>query len=508
MSMRLLTVVLCWMLASVAVAAPRVAIESGTVVGEAESGIAVFKGIPYARPPVGDLRWGPPVQTVGWTAPRDATKFGSSCLQPQRQDRATNFGATAEDCLYLNVWTPAVGGSAPVMVWIHGGAFRVGSAAAPFYDGAAFARSGVVFVSLNYRLGRFGFFAHPALGKVQGNFALMDQVAALAWIKRNIAAFGGDPSQITVFGESAGGASVLYLLASPATEGLFARAIIQSGGGHQISRAIDVTRGGRQSLRAESLAWAAQQKIAADGDAAALRALPAATVLGSNQITGGIGAVAPVLDGKLVPDDPGVRLMNGAFNRVPVLVGANSYEASVLSAFGTSSEAVVAGAGLDPNVIAAAYGKLEPKTLANALFGDSAFVAGARHIARSVAAVGSPAWLYHFDYVLQRRRGKVPGAGHGSEIPFVFESLGQLPMARLLVSDPDEDMSKALHRRWVNFAKAGDPNVEGLPQWPRYKVDTDYALVIGSMEQKAMAGFRKAQLDLMDARWAASRPQR
>ncbi len=504
--MRLLTAVVCWMLASVAVGAPRVATESGVVVGDTDSRIAVFKGMPYARPPVGDLRWAAPVQPVAWSEPRDATKFGTSCPQPQRRDRATNFGPTAEDCLYLNVWTPDVRGSAPVMVWIHGGAFRVGSAAAPFYDGAAFARSGVVFVSLNYRLGRFGFFAHPALGEVQGNFALMDQIAALMWIKRNIAAFGGDPAQVTVFGESAGGASVLYLLASPATHALFARAIVQSGGGHQISRAIDVARGGRQSLRDEGIAWAAQQNVATDGDAAALRALPADTVLGGNRIAGGIGAVAPVIDGNLVPDDPGVRLLNGAFNRVPVLVGANSHEASVLAAFGTSSEAVVAAAGLDPNAIAAAYGTLEPKALANALFGDSAFVAGARHVARSFARVELPAWLYHFDYVLERRRGKIPGAGHGSEIPFVFETLGQLPMARLLVSEPDEAMSKALHRRWVNFAKAGDPNGKGLPSWPRYEVDTDYTLVIGAAEQKATAGFRRAQLDLMDARWAVSRP--
>ncbi|NJN53013.1 MAG: carboxylesterase family protein, partial [Gammaproteobacteria bacterium] len=165
-----------------------------------------------------------------WATPRDASEFGASCPQPVRQDRRMGVGATAEDCLFVNVWTPDVKGRLPVLVWIHGGAFRVGASSAPFYDGVPFAKDGVVMVSLNYRLGRFGFFAHPSLDAPQGNFGLMDQIAALRWVKRNIAAFGGDPDQVTVFGESAGGASVLYLLTSPATEGLFHRAIIQSGG--------------------------------------------------------------------------------------------------------------------------------------------------------------------------------------------------------------------------------------------------------------------------------------
>jgi para-nitrobenzyl esterase len=469
--------------------------EAGPVQGASDGGVVVFRGISYAVPPVGALRWRSPAPVASWTSPRDATSFGARCPQPGRANQRTNL-PTSEDCLTLNVWTPSIAGEAPVMVWIHGGAFRVGSSSQPLYDGTAFARDGIVLVSLNYRLGRLGFFAHPALDDKTANYGLADQIAALEWVQRNIRAFGGDPARVTVFGESAGGASVLHLLASPPARGLFRGAIIQSGGGHQLDRYTDRARGARPSLAAEGEAWA--KRVGADS-AEALRALPLTTIVG-DRIEGGIGAVGPVIDGRIVTDDPGVLLAKGALNHVPVLVGANSFEASVLAAFGTDASTLVANVPLDAAAVASAYGSLGGTALDNALFGDAAFVAPSRHVARSVARAGEPAYLYYFDYVLERRRDKVPGAGHGSEIPFVFETLAQLPMVNALLTSRDRAMAQTLHRYWVNFAMSGDPNGKGLPRWPRLTPDDEQTLVI-SRTIEAVKDFRAATLDLHQRRW-------
>ncbi|MCB1693249.1 MAG: carboxylesterase family protein, partial [Pseudomonadales bacterium] len=224
-------------------ATPVVTIDTGKVAGESGSGINVYKGIPYAAPPTGNLRWAPPAPAGRRGETLDATEFGPACPQPARPDRGRDFGPQSEDCLTLNVWAPENAANAPVMVWIHGGAFRIGNGGAPFYDGRHFADKGIVFVSINYRLGYLGFFAHPALTAQAGdaplaNYGLMDQVAALKWVQHNIAAFGGDPAQVTIFGESAGASSVLFLMASPEARGLFARAISESGGGFQRPRYV------------------------------------------------------------------------------------------------------------------------------------------------------------------------------------------------------------------------------------------------------------------------------
>jgi para-nitrobenzyl esterase len=473
--------------------------QAGPVAGSANGDAIAFKGIPYAAPPVGALRWRAPAPVSAWTTPRTAGAFGPSCLQPQRQDRPTPVGATDEDCLYLNVWTPTVDGRAPVLVWLHGGAFRVGSGSLPFYDGTAFARRGVVLVTLNYRLGRFGFFAHPALGDDGGNLGLLDQIAALEWVRDNVAAFGGDPARVTVFGESAGGASALHLLVAPAAKGLFQGAVLQSGGGFQIDRRLDATRGARQSLLDEGVAWS---KTAGAADAAALRALPAEQVLGGTRVDGGLASVGPVIDGRLVSDDPGVLLARGSFNRVPVLVGANSHEASVLAAFGTDSAEIVANAAPDAAAVAAVYADVDEARRNDMLFGDAAFVAPARHVARSVARAGERAYLYHFDYVLARRRGAVPGASHGADIPFVFGTLAVLPFARALVQAEDERIADTMQRYWVNFASAGDPNGKGLPRWPSVTAKETPTLVVGERID-AVRDFRGAQLDFHQARWEA-----
>ncbi|MEQ8859866.1 MAG: carboxylesterase family protein [Pseudomonadales bacterium] len=471
-------------------AGPVVALEAGAVAGTVDGGVAVFRGIPYVAAPVGNRRWRAPQPIDSWSGVRDARSFAPACPQPARQDRDSGIDRTAEDCLYLNVWAPAGASGAPVMVWIHGGAFRIGAGSLPFYDGTSFARNGVVLVTFNYRLGRFGFFAHPALEE-SGNFGLMDQAAALRWVKDNVAAFGGDPGNVTVFGESAGGASVLYLLTSPKTAGLFDKAIIESGGGLQVTGHLSQRRGLRPSLTGQGLAWQGRQV-----SAAALRALPVAEVLGDGPIRG-IGSTGPVIDGDWVVADPGARLARGEFHRVPVLVGSNSHEASVLAAFGTDAERAVAASGVD----VVALRRLYPgDDWAAAAWGDAAFVAGARYTARAVAQAGEDAYLYHFDYVLARRRDKVPGAGHGSEIPFVFNTLDALPFSRMLVADADRAMARRLHSHWLSFARGGDPagRVEGY--WPAYAVDKDTLLYIGESVEPRI-GFRRQQLDFHEARW-------
>lgn len=467
----------------------QVRIAQGVLAGTAADGVLSFKGIPYAAPVVGENRWRPPQPAAPWEGNRAAAAFGPACPQPQRRDRRTGIGRTSEDCLSLNVWAPAGAKDAPVMVWIHGGAFRIGASSQRGYDGASFARRGVVLVTVNYRLGRLGIFAHPALAE-SGNFSLMDQVAALEWVQANVAAFGGNPGNVTIFGESAGGASVLHLLTADGTGGLFHRAILQSGGGHQLNGHLSRQRLGKPSLLDQGI------RFAGSLDAAGLRAMPLGKVIDEGTLGGGVGSVAPVIDGHLVTRDPGLKLAAGAFQHVPVLVGANSFEASVLAAFGTTPEQAVAAAKVDPDRYAALY----PDGDASAAWGDAAFVAGARHVARSVANRNLPAYLYHFDYVPEVRRGKVPGAAHGADVLYVFDALDAVPVVSRFLTDEDRAFAARVQSYWVNFARNGDPNGEGLPHWPRYDASTDELLFLGE-EIGVRRHFRAPQLDFHQARW-------
>lgn len=495
--------------------------DAGLVAGTQNGEIRVFKGIPFASPPVGDMRWMPPQPAAKWSGVLKAEKYGPMCMQVPRADRTGGLNEISEDCLSINLWTPAKSnnGKLPVMVWIYGGAFIQGSASFPFYDGAALARQGVVLVTFNYRVGEFGFFAHPALSKqnpkgLLANYGLMDQIAALKWVKQNISAFGGDPTNVTIFGESAGGSSVNYLMLSPEAKGLFHKAISESGGGMQAPRHISERRGNQPSQQEIGEAIAAD--LGADKAAdpiAELRKIPAKDFMDKlaaarrvRNESRAIGGSAPVIDGRIVTDEPGALFEQGRQHAVPYLVGANSYEASLMTTFGITTDAVFGLLGKDADKAQEVYkSELERSRDYGAamMWADSAFVAPARFLAGLVKKAGQPAWLYHFSYVTEAQRGRLPGAGHGADVLYVFNSF-KLPAYAAIASEADRKMADTVGSYWVQFAKTGNPNGIGRPEWPAYDRSTDRLLELGT-EIKVRESFRKPQLDFHEERYQTRR---
>lgn len=487
-----------------ALAAPTVSTRYGKVIGEAHDGVHIFKGIPYAAPPVGERRWAPPAPPASWKEPLEAARFGDACPQPKRPDRARDFGPQSEDCLTLNIWAPASAHNAPVMLWIHGGAFRVGKGGTPFYDGARFARQGIVLVSINYRLGYFGFFAHPALtaqdgDDALGNYGIMDQIAALEWVRDNIAAFGGSADRVTIFGESAGGSSVLHLLTIEKARGLFQQAIVQSGGGIQRPRYLSRDLPGTPSLEHIGTDVAAQLGLAdSKTPIAALRNIPADEfVRKANAFAVGSIGFGPVIDGKLITRPLFAAFRNGDVAKVPLMIGANSNEASVLNAFGVDAGAMFDRLGPYADAAREVY---RPEAgddvdyMADLVFGDVSFVAPARAIAGIQSRIADT-WLYHLDFVRERARGKVKGANHGADVILVFNSLDAVPMSRLVFTGRDREVARQMNRYWANFGLTGNPNGDGLPEWPRYDPELDDLLLIDNDGIGVRQHYRKAQLD-------------
>jgi len=486
----LLAVLLGLAMAVPAIAAPTVRTTLGELRGSSSDGIDVWRGIPFAAPPVGALRWRPPQPAAAWKGIRDATRSGPICPQDERP--GSKGAAQSEDCLTLNVYAPAKRAAAglPVMVWIHGGSFRWGAGSLPAYDGSAYARQGVVLVTLNYRLDRLGRFGHPALTRAQAdeplaNYGLMDQIAALHWVRDNIAAFGGDPQRVTIFGFSAGGVSVNGLMAAPSARGLFQRAIAQSGGiSMDAGQRLREPAGRFKALEQDGLEFAASLGIADDDQAPArLRALSVAQILAYPQKD---SSMNPVVDGKLIPDDIGLIFREGHQNPVPYLAGANSWEGSLIRPFKLPMAAILLG--VKPERAREVYGDLPDEALKETFFGDSLFLAPAWMLAADMAAARAPAWLYYYSYVDDADRGRVPGAAHGAEVSHLFRQPLR-PGAQL--SDHDLAVSEPLRRYWLQFARAGDPNAPGLPEWPAFTRAKPATMEFGERPQLHQSLFPK-----------------
>lgn len=430
---------------------PVVHTADGPVRGRTEAGVSAFKGIPFAAPPVGPLRWRAPQPVAPWNAVRDASRYAADCMQlPFPSDAAPLGTAPAEDCLYANVWRPAGAATAlPVMVWIYGGGFVNGGSSPPTYSGAALARQGIMVVSFNYRLGRFGTFAHPRLtggdSAREVDFGLLDQLAALRWVRRTIARFGGDPDNVTIVGESAGGRSVHAMLTAPAARGLFRRAVIQSGG------TASSDGSSRATAQAAGVAFAGRKGIARDDPQAAakLRALaPDAIVDGLNLATMGETRdyTGPVPDGTTFVDSL-VAYRTGKFATVPVMIGATSDD--------------IGGA-------------------------DGPMIAGARTLADLLSRRGAPVYHYRFDYVAgSARTATTRGAGHATDIPFFFDT-ADIKYGAQTTAD-DRTAARVMSRYLVNFVKNGDPNGGGAPAWRRYTA-ADRQMLTLTPSAKAMAG--------------------
>ncbi len=508
------------LLPSAAMAAgPQIALPQGTVEGISQYAVDSFKGIPYAAPPVGALRWRAPQAPASWQGVRVADRFAPDCMQvPVSWDDAPSTVKPAEDCLYLNVWRPAAaaaGQKLPVMVWIHGGGFVNGGTSPDIYDGSAFAKDGVILVSINYRLGRFGFFAFPELSRADadhgllGDYAFMDQIGALKWVQANIAAFGGDPANVTIFGESAGGASVHALLTAPDAKGLFARAIIQSGGGRSLLPPRDIRTDRADAPSAETLGvnFARKNGIAgSDAKAlAALRALPADAVAGelSMATSGKQQDIYPgtIADGRLVRETPDKAYAAGRHAHVPVMVGANTADISNVNV--ASKDDLFQRFGPLAAQARAAYDPNGDKPLAQTQFEvgmDGLMSEPARLTARTLAAQGVTTYEYRFGYTASAKRASSPfGAPHASELPFVFAKVAQ----RYGVDATPDDYAEArlIHAYWVNFARTGNPNGPGLETWPAYTAAGDAVLTF-TPDVKAVGAADpwKARLDVTEAR--------
>jgi para-nitrobenzyl esterase len=431
---------------------------TGRIAGVLNGDVAVFRGIPYARPPVGALRWQPPQRLARWKGTLQAKQFGNICMQvPNSSDAGVGLEQPSEDCLTLNIWAPAQARPAarkPVMLWLHGGGYTSGSGSAPLYDGSKLAQADVVLVTINYRLGRFGFFAHPALGP-DANYGLLDQVAALTWVRRNIAAFGGDPSNITLVGNSAGGESVLLLMSAPQSRGRFARAIVQSGLGGRILPALSTPRGDWRSAGAEGLAFAAGKGA---HDAGALRKLSARELLSEPpSLYRGFG---PVLDGKLVQEDPLAAIVGGRAARVPLMIGYNSHEVPVTAIGG--SDRIVPFLRFKP-ASQSAWRAFYPsdQTFESSVVSDVLFKAPAIQTAIAHAHHGNRVYLYEF--AVLPTASPLSGAPHASERAYIFGNLAKGPWAPDKV---DEARSTAMIRAWVDFASGRSPTIADQRWWP------------------------------------------
>ena len=503
---------------------PLVHLASGTLEGTMSGEIAVFKGIPFAQPPVGPLRWRPPQPNAPWSGIRDATKPSRPCMQSlQGVDSfiaplAAAYGVTyspqqldpSEDCLYLNVWTPQLkpGVHLPVMVWLHGGSNRIGSGTEPAYDGASLASRGVIVVTVNYRLGVMGFFAHPELTAESphhssGNYGLLDQIEALRWVKQNIAQFGGDPENVTLFGESAGSVDATTLMASPLAASLFRRVIAESGPAFGL--------GPSQNLARMELLGAAVGKEAGGqpgSELTVLRKLPAAQIaqIQSNLIASrfkGYDPNASIADGWVLPRSPAKAFALGKIQQVDLLAGLNARE---FSAFRIGAAAAAKKSPQPANKPSVTEQLKQFADVARPLYGDWTDTAVATYAVQIlfhgapaidqasndiVAAcpigaeaalttnTGRRAFVYRFDRSIPGKGESELGAFHSVELPYVFGTFQVRTFSWLPFTPTDQKLSQIVQTYWTNFAKTGDPNGPGLPHWDSWSTDQESYISFG-----------------------------
>jgi para-nitrobenzyl esterase len=509
------------LLSSAAIAAitDPVRVEQGLLAGTngSSADMRVYRGIPFAAPPVGDLRWKAPQPAAKWQGARQASEFSNACWQTQYPAAAAIYQAKlpplSEDCLYLNIWTPANSAKdrLPVMVWIHGGGFTRGFAGTRAYDGEALARKGAVIVTINYRLGIFGFFAHPALSAesghhASGNYALLDQIAALQWVQKNIAAFGGDPARVTIFGESAGSWAVNTLMASPLAKGLFQRAVGESGGSFSPMKTLaEAEKEGEKLAASMAPAPAAGVKTEA-GDKPGtqsilkmLRARPAEELLKASDAE----TVRPMVDGWVLREDVATIFAQGKQNDVPLIIGYNADEGTTLAPQGANLKAMMFTGGVYQRYgsQADAFLKIYPAgsdeqavSSFYSAFRDQLFGWEMRTWARMATTSGhQPAYLYYFSRRPPGPQSARLRAFHAADIAYVFGTfVWPFPW-----EDTDKKLSDAITSYWVNFAASGNPNGGSLVKWPVYSAKDDQALEFGD-QIAVRSEVNKAGLDFFD----------
>ena len=491
---------------------PVVKIETGSLQGVIEYNMQAFKNIPYAAPPVGDLRWRPPQPALAWNGTRDASKFGGACPQQYIKNLNDGLGLPgSEDCLKLNVFTPSKPNkNLPVMVWFHGGGLIVDGAKDPQFTPINLVKNGVIVITVDYRLGSLGFFASKELieeakakGEPVGNYGTMDQIASLKWVKKNIEVFGGDPNNVTIFGQSAGGRSVTWLMVSDAAKGLFHKAIAQSAQQSPLrgmtekrfglTPEVDISAKFMAALGAKSLAE--------------LRKLPVQKLVldGNSYYAGEFGG--PFVDGQILKGDPIPLFAAGKQAKVPFMIGTNSFDSDFMLPGEPALDVFLKNVHEDPKIIEQLYANVKDKCILNSfVIQDLMYRASTKLLANSMNGI-APGYAYYFDYLTQNIRAALPGAPHTYEIPYVFGSLGlvtQAPKQALTgvnqcdriekdiagfkkthvwpkdwfpivdKNNPqDQAMSERLSASWAAFAKTGNPNVSGQANWPMYNLNAD-----------------------------------
>lgn len=464
--------------------APTVNAPAGTVQGTAEGGLFVFRSLPYAQPPTGAMRWKPPLPLPKWKGTRDASKFGPACMQPKPKGEsiyAWDLGAVSEDCLTLSIWTPDTKKKLPVFVWIHGGALSGGAGSEPIYNGSQLASRGLVVVNINYRLGILGFLAHPALSaesrrNISGNYGLLDQIAALRWVQKNIAAFGGDPGNVTIAGESAGALTVMYLMASPEARGLFHKAVTQSA--YMIS-APELRTSTHGDIASEAIGTWLQGKLNA-GDLAQLRSLGAEQIVVNSAATGYFPFIT--VDGRIVTRQLVDTFDRGEQAKVPLLVGFNSGEIRSLRVLAPPSPA---DAATYEKEIRAKYGDLAerflklypPGNLEESILAttrDALYGWTSERLAIKQRAIGAPAYLYYFDHGYEAADARGLHAFHASELPYVFGTREHTPPRWPTVPATDDPFANVMADYWASFARTGAPSANGHAGWKPYGAEREY----------------------------------